>query len=109
MRGNLEIDLDLDPPPDLAIEIEISTRLLDRVGIYAALGVPELWRFDGERLLVCRLRSGGRYEAVKKSWNLPMLPIAEVQRFLDLRKTTDETTVVRAFRDWVRAHLRPTE
>lgn len=44
-----EIDLTVDRPPDLAVEVEISRSVLDRMGIYAALGVPEVWRFDGRR------------------------------------------------------------
>ena len=43
-----QLNLETDPPPDLAIEIEITRNVLDRLGIYAALGVPEVWRFDGE-------------------------------------------------------------
>src|ERR1700722_6850872 len=50
--GKLEIDLSIDPPPDLAIEIDIMSSYLDRLGIYAALGVPEVWRFDGEHFQV---------------------------------------------------------
>ncbi len=63
--GNLErvadpdnIELEVDPPPDLAIEIEITHSALDRIGIYGALGVPELWRFNGKTLRVLRLAVG---------------------------------------------------
>ena len=52
IRGIRQLDLRRDPPPDLAIEVEISHRLLNRVGIYAALGVAELWRYDGKRLQI---------------------------------------------------------
>ncbi len=97
-----EIDLTRDPPPDLAIEVEISRRLLDREGIYAALGVPELWRYDGKRLRVFLLGVQGRYGPSAGSRALPRLPTAEVERFLHLRKTTDDTSLIRAFRAWCR-------
>ncbi|MBI3271753.1 MAG: Uma2 family endonuclease [Planctomycetes bacterium] len=105
VRAVEEIDLTRDPPPDLVVEIEISRRLLDREGIYAALGVPELWRFDGERLRVYQLGPAGVYQLAERSVCLPMLPPAEVERFVGLRKTTDETTLVRSFRSWVRQTL----
>ncbi len=105
VRGKTALDLAVDPPPDLAIEIEISRRLLDRVAVYAALGVPELWRFDGERLGLFRLGGEGPSEPCENSPSLPQLRPAEVERFLALWKTTDETSVLRAFRDWVRATL----
>ena len=52
IRGRMELDLTHDPPPDLAIEIDISRSSVTRLGIYAALGVPEVWRYDGEALQV---------------------------------------------------------
>src|SRR4030095_5437936 len=52
VRDKEEIDLTRDPPPDLVIEVEVSKRLLGRVPIYAAMGVPEAWRFDGKNLRV---------------------------------------------------------
>lgn len=105
VRGAGPIDLRRDPPPDLAVEVEITSRLLDRVGIYAALGVPELWRFDGEKLRVCILGADGRYADSDHSRALPRLPIGEVVRFLNMPKTMDETTLVRSFREWIRANL----
>ena len=48
VRGRIDIDLESDPPPDLAIEAEISRSVLSRLGIYARLGVPEVWRTDGQ-------------------------------------------------------------
>ena len=61
IRGKRELDLTIDPPPDLAIEIDITSSSLDRQGIYAALGVPEIWRFDGESLRVYQLQPDGTY------------------------------------------------
>ncbi|WP_240038857.1 Uma2 family endonuclease [Okeania hirsuta] len=52
VRGKIKFDLDRDPPPDLAIEIYITSSSLDRLTIYAALGIREIWRFDGEKLFI---------------------------------------------------------
>lgn len=95
-----EIDLSVDPPPDLAVEVEISRSLMNRVSIYAALGVPELWRYDGSRLRVCHLQNGA-YVEQDRSLNLPLLEPSVVQRFLKLRETMRETACIRAFRDWL--------
>jgi Uma2 family endonuclease len=57
MRGRDEYDLEVDPPPDLAVEIEVSRSTLDRMAIYAALRVPEVWCSDGETLRVFQLIS----------------------------------------------------
>ena len=58
IRGKDRIDLTVDPPPDLAIEVDNTSSSINRMAIYAALGVPEVWRFDGETLTICRLING---------------------------------------------------
>ena len=70
------IDLTVDPPPDLAIEVEITQQFASRLGIYAALGVVEVWRFDGESLNVLTTGSDGAYQTVKDSLAFPFLPDA---------------------------------
>jgi len=102
VRDKTDIDLNVDPPPDLAVEVEISRSAVNRMGIYAAIGVPEVWRFDGEELRVFQLTDAPGYAQADRSRHFPMLPLAEVQRFLRQRGQTDETTLVRSFRNWVR-------
>jgi Uma2 family endonuclease len=102
VRGKDQIDLRRDPPPDLAIEVEISRSALDRLAIYAALGVPEVWRFDGQSLQVCRLGPDGEYAVCDHSPTFPFRPLAELVAFLQRRKEMDETSLVRSFRAWVR-------
>ena len=105
-RGNL--DFDVDPPPDLAVEVEVSRSALDKTAVYAGLGVPEVWRFDGEALTIGHLQPDGTYAAAEVSTYLPMLPPAEVVRWLRLAETADDhTDWARRFRDWVRAELLP--
>jgi Uma2 family endonuclease len=103
--GKKTIDLDVDPPPDLAIEIEISRSALDRMGIYAALGVPEVWRFDGETLRIEQLQADRTYAEVEASPSLPFFPPAEIVRWLALAENLGQTDWLRQFREWVRATL----
>jgi Uma2 family endonuclease len=105
--GKRVIDLDVDPPPDLAIEVEVSQGALDRMGIYAALGVPEVWRFDGTTLRIERLQADGTYTTANASPSFPFLPPAEVVRWLRLADDLGQTAWLRRFRDWVRGTLAP--
>jgi Uma2 family endonuclease len=108
VAGKKTIDLANDPPPDLAIEVEISRSALDRMGIYAGLGVPEVWRFDGEALRIEQLQADRTYAEVDRSPGLPMLPPAEVVRWLGLAEDfPGQTPWLRQFRDWVRDELAP--
>ncbi|MEM9904503.1 MAG: Uma2 family endonuclease, partial [Cyanobacteria bacterium P01_D01_bin.44] len=59
VRGLRRIDLSQDPPPDLAVEIDITNPSSRRLPIYASIGVTEVWRFDGEQLQIYRLARGG--------------------------------------------------
>ena len=105
VRETREVDLQRDPPPDLAIEMDYSQHKLDRPSIYAALGVPEVWRYDLRRLEVLLLQSDGTYRPSSQSAAFPFLSMTEVERFLHKRTTTDETSLVRQFRDWVHETL----
>lgn len=58
MRGKKRLDLTIDPPPDLIIEVDITHPSINRLPIFAAFGVPEVWRFDGEELEILRLAEG---------------------------------------------------
>ena len=102
LRGREDLDVKVDPPPDLAVEVEISRSALDRMGIYAALGVPEVWRYDGAVLRVETLQPDGKYVRQPQSPSFPFLPLEEFQGFLDRRNETDETSWIRSFRSWVR-------
>ena len=96
VRGKQDIDLSVDPPPDLAIEIDITHSSLDRLAIYARLGIPEIWRFDGESLSIHLLKQGAYGEA-KQSLCLPWLPVEEMLPFLKPNQQTGDTTTVRRF------------
>ena len=99
-----QIDFNQDPPPDLAIEIDITSSSIDRLALYASLGVPEVWRYDGTRLIIYQLEENGYLEA-EVSRTFPFLPQSEIMRFLELRKTTKEKALLRLFRRWVKSQI----
>lgn len=105
IQGREEIDPERDPPPDLAVEVEISRRLLDREGIYAAMGVPELWRDDGKHLRMLVLGSDQRYARVLISASFPMLTSAIVEQLLASGSKLDDTTWAQRVRKRIRALL----
>jgi Uma2 family endonuclease len=99
--GKTQINLSTVPPPDLAIEIDITSSSLNRLEIYAHLGVPEVWRYDGQSLRMYGL-GGGQYQICGASIAFPFLTSSDLQRFLELRKTTKENALIGLFREWVR-------
>jgi Uma2 family endonuclease len=100
-RPGEDIDLNIDPPPDLAIEIDITRATILKQPIYAALGVPELWRFDGLRLTVLRLRDG-KYDVAESSGVFPFLQMGRFQEFARRLASERQSPVLREFRDWVK-------
>lgn len=102
VRGRDDSTLQRDPPPDLAVEVEISRPWIDKAPIYADLGVPEVWHYDGERLRVELLQEDGIYAQSPNSAAFPFLPVGKLEEFLERRAETDETTWIRRFRAWVR-------
>jgi Uma2 family endonuclease len=107
VHGRLDIDIDHDPPPDLAVEVEVSRSMIDRISIYAAMGVPELWRFDGETLRVLQLTAERRYVPAERSLAFPELPLDEFAQYVRQREAMADSQQWRAFRAWVRATLLP--
>src|SRR3954453_9451311 len=95
-------DPTIDPPPDLAIEVDVTRRSIPREPIYAALGVPELWRFEKQRLVV-RILQGDSYVDSDASLSFPFLPMKEFQRFVLRLNDEPRTLVVREFGAWVRS------
>ena len=97
-----ELDFSKDPPPDLAIEVESSRKLIDRIPLYAAMGVPEIWRVTGtkiEFLLLISKKKG--YESASNSPTFPKVPLAQIERFLVRSEKIDETTLTTEILDWV--------
>jgi Uma2 family endonuclease len=106
MRGRKRLNLKKDPPPELVVEIDITHRSVEREPIYAGLGVPEIWRWDGTRL-ECLELAGREYRPREKSIAFPFLAPADLTRFVRMWNREGENAIVRKFRDWVRASGRP--
>jgi Uma2 family endonuclease len=102
MRGKARIDLTLDLPPDLVIEIEISHPSLDKLSIYAALGVPEVWRYEGGWLAILILE-GGAYEEREESLGLPGVTTAALSDLLRESREMDPPDWILHVRDWARS------
>jgi Uma2 family endonuclease len=96
-------DAAIHPPPDLAIEMELTRRSLSRQPIYAALGVPELWRCDDQRFDVLLLGSDGTYKPSETSLAFPFLPMRPFAEFVRRLARDEQATVLREFREWVRS------
>lgn len=105
MRGKTEIDLTVDPPPDLALEIDNTSDSRVRFNSYQALGVPELWRYDGQKLQIYRLLDK-KYVESNISPNFPGLPITEIiTQYVKQSQTAGRSPTMKAFRTWVRQQL----
>jgi Uma2 family endonuclease len=105
MRAKTKWKAAQDPPPDLALEIEISRSALNRMKIYAALKVPEVWRCNRKMLRVYRLNQEGSYRSQGESGLFPFLSMAELHKFI--KSEEDQLTVLKRFTDWVRAEVLP--
>ena len=101
--GKTEIDLPSDPPPDLAVEVEVTYRPRSKPAVYAALQIPELWRYDGERLDVLVLQPDGTHVASTESSIFPGLVPGQFHRFLGMYPSKPDNEIVKAFREWLRS------
>jgi Uma2 family endonuclease len=101
VRNKEELDLETDPPPDLAIEIDITSSSVNKSSIYAALGVPEIWRYNGRVLKFYQLVDG-EYIECEFSLAFPLVSVTEMSRFIEQRKTMGEIALLKSFRAWIR-------
>ena len=103
IRGKKRLDLSINPPPDLALEIDVTSRT--HRSIYAALRVPELWRFENGTLQINILRQD-RYEESPESSIFPNLPLSEaIPRYLRESKIVGRNKALKAFRQWVKEQI----
>jgi Uma2 family endonuclease len=101
VKGKKHIDLMRDPPPDLAVEVDITASRLNRLWIYAALGVAEVWHFNADALRVLLLKEG-QYEAHDKSPTFPGIAVADLLPMLEIGIEQDETAMVDALEKWLK-------
>ena len=107
MAGKRHLDRAVDPAPALAIEVEVTRSSLDRLTIFAALGIREIWRLADGSLRFLILQPDGTYQPRERSLAFPTLPSAEVARFLEFGRSGEDTAWVRAFRAYVRESVVP--
>lgn len=101
IRGKKRIDLTQDPPPDIIIEIDITRSSLDKLPIYARIGVPEVWRYDGTHVRIFKLE-GELYTEVEHSIALPVLTRTLATQFLEESIELKSTAWLRRVREWAR-------
>lgn len=103
MRRQKQWDARRNPPPDLAVEVDVKGGALDRLDIYAKLKVPEVWRFDGTTFKVLVLGANGRYKERTKSLAFPALEMDGFVRFVKKLGSTEEVGLLQEFTEWVRS------
>lgn len=103
VRGKAAIDLTIDPPPDLVIEIDITSPSLNKFPIFAALGVTEVWRYDGEQVTIFALR-GDQYVVQTESIFLPPMTGKVLTELVEASQSLKRTAWLRRVREWARTY-----
>jgi Uma2 family endonuclease len=104
--AGVKLDLKLHPPPDLAIEVDVTHSSLDRFGIYRTLGVGELWRLAGDDLELHVLGADKKYARVPTSPTFAGIAPADLMNFVkQARGAADQNVTAAAFRAWLQKHL----
>ncbi|MEG5030330.1 Uma2 family endonuclease [Microcoleus sp. AT8-B1] len=104
MRGKLTIDLKNDPPPDLAVEIDLTSSSINKMAVYAELKVPEVWIWKKGKLIINILNDTGYVES-ETSLAFASFPVKELAQFMNLDSEKGENARIREFREWARSHL----
>ncbi|MGE0822065.1 MAG: Uma2 family endonuclease [Candidatus Binatia bacterium] len=103
IRGKRRLHLPQDPPPDLLIEIDVTSSSLDRFALFAQTGVPEVWRYDGNQVQIFVL-IGEQYEVVEHSTAFPLLTGVVLTEFLEAGVELDRIEWSSRLREWLRQH-----
>jgi Uma2 family endonuclease len=98
--ANREINLNVDPAPDLVVEVDITNTDLNKNSLYASMGVPEFWRFNGREWKILQL-TNGVYVECDRSPTFPLIEKNDLYQFLE-RALLDEVSAEIDFRQWVR-------
>ena len=103
IRGKRRLDLTIDPPPDLALEVDITSRT--HLNIYEALGMRELWRYSGDQLQIYVLRNGAYVESRTSPTFPGFSPCDMMPQYLEQSRMEGRNRTMRAFRQWVRTQI----
>lgn len=104
VRDKENIDMSIDPPPDLVLEVEYSRSKIDKPSLYAAMGVPEFWRYNGTVLRIYIL-SGVRYKELQTSPTFAPVTVREIPQFIQETRNKGEIATTRDFRAWIRQQI----
>jgi Uma2 family endonuclease len=99
------VDLSQDPPPDLILEVDITHTDIDKLSLYANMGVPEFWRYNGQELRIYQLR-GEAYTEVGISPTFPAVSKEQLYEFLS-QCSIDEVKASKALRRWIEQECLP--
>lgn len=105
IRGKETLDLETDPPPDLALEIDITSSSVNKFNIYSALGITELWRYDGQDLKFYQLVEE-QYIECQFSIAFPIVSVQDMSRFIQQSKSMGEIPLLKSFRTWVQEKIK---
>jgi len=103
MRSKKEIDLTVDPPPEIVVEVDIKSVSLNKLPIYAKIGVPEIWRYDGEKITIYKL-SVENYIEIDNSIVFPFVSGNDISSFLEKSETLTRPAFLKSLREWIRKH-----
>ncbi|HKA06002.1 MAG TPA: Uma2 family endonuclease [Gemmataceae bacterium] len=107
VKGVDNIDLTVHPPPDIVIEIDLTSSSVGKEQIYGPMGVPELWRHDDEEVAIRHLRPDGTYQTAARSLTFPRATAADLTRLLSEARDEGELAFVRRCRAWVKTLVPP--
>lgn len=101
LESNRRVDLELDPPPDIVIEIDISHSSMEKLALYREMGVPEAWRHDGDSVTIHVLQERG-YETAETSRAFPIVSATKLNELLETRRTQKQYEWLQSIREWAR-------
>ncbi|MEK0181784.1 MAG: Uma2 family endonuclease [Oscillatoriales cyanobacterium] len=102
------LDISIDPPPDLIIEVDITSPSSNRFVIYKQLGIPEVWRYRSQTVQIYQLQNR-EYITCDRSPTFPILSVAMLNQLLQMAETQDDNAIIRSLRQWVSEQLRSPE
>lgn len=105
VRGMTQYNPETDPPPDLVIEVDITSFSDRRLQVYAALGVPEVWIAGDRPFRIELLDEDGIYQESEPSRAFAGVTADTIREWLTRAATEDETTWITTFREWIRSNL----
>jgi len=101
LGNRIKLDFAVDPPPDVALEVDIYHNSIPKLPIYAGLGIPEVWRYDGKAITIFLLQQN-HYVETDVSLALPMITAEVLARFLARMQDENEFQAMIAFEDWLK-------